>query len=75
KSINKDSPQLFLDISESTVFDEIHLAKLDGKAYTLKTTKPAFFEIDRQKIFSKTNKKSKDKKKREQKKARRRNRK
>ncbi|WP_343514617.1 NERD domain-containing protein [Klebsiella quasipneumoniae] len=74
KSINKDSPQLFLDISESTVFDEIHLAKLDGKAYTLKTTKPAFFEIDRQKIFSKTNKKSKDKKKREQKKARRRNR-
>ncbi|EPY7198183.1 NERD domain-containing protein [Klebsiella variicola] len=75
KSINKDSPQLFLDISESTVFDEIHLAKLDGKAYTLKTTKPAFFEIDSQKIFSKTNKKSKDKKKREQKKARRRNRK
>ncbi|HIE8873275.1 TPA: NERD domain-containing protein, partial [Klebsiella pneumoniae] len=52
KSINKDSPQLFLDISESTVFDEIHLAKLDGKAYTLKTTKPAFFEIDSQKIFS-----------------------
>lgn len=75
KSINQDSPQLFLDISESTVFDEIHLAKLDGKAYTLKTTEPAFFEIDRQKIFSKTNKKPKDKKKREQKKARRRNRK
>lgn len=75
KSINQDSPQLFLDISESTVFDEIHLAKLDGKAYTLKTTEPAFLEIDRQKIFSKTNKKPKGKKKREQKKARRRNRK
>ncbi|HCR1901141.1 TPA: hypothetical protein ONC20_003375, partial [Enterobacter asburiae] len=75
KSINKDSPQLFLDISESTVFDEIHLAKCEGKPYTLKITDPDFVEIDRRKIFSVKNKKSKDKKNREQKKARRRNRK
>ncbi|MCK7174996.1 hypothetical protein [Enterobacter cloacae] len=75
KNINKDSPQLFLDISESTVFDEIHLAKLEGKTYTLKITEPDFVEIDRRKIFSIKNKKPKDKKNREQKKARRRNRK
>lgn len=75
KNINKDSPQLFLDISESTVFDEIHLAKLEGKTYTLKITEPDFVEIDRRKTFSIKNKKPKDKKNREQKKARRRNRK
>lgn len=75
KAINTDCPQLFLDISESTVFDEIHLAKLDGKAYTLKTTEPDFVKMDRRKLFSKTNNKSKDKKNRVQKKARRKNRK
>ena len=75
ENINKDSPQLLLDISESTVFDEIHLAKLEGKPYTLKITEPDFVEIDRRKIFPIKNKKSKDKKNREQKKARRRNRK
>ncbi|EOZ7558018.1 hypothetical protein ABFP20_001325 [Enterobacter hormaechei] len=75
ENINKDSPQLLLDISESTVFDEIHLAKLEGKPYTLKITDPDFVEIDRRKIFPIKNKKSKDKKNREQKKARRRNRK
>lgn len=75
ENINKDSPQLLLDISESTVFDEIHLARLEGKPYTLKITEPDFVEIDRRKIFPIKNKKSKDKKNREQKKARRRNRK
>lgn len=75
ENINKDSPQLLLDISESTVFDEIHLAKLEGKPYTLKITEPDLVEIDRRKIFPIKNKKSKDKKNREQKKARRRNRK
>ncbi|HHZ8355217.1 TPA: hypothetical protein ACWMJN_003869 [Morganella morganii] len=75
KTISKDSPQLFLDISESTIFDEIYLAKRDDKPYTLKISESDFVEINSQKLFSIKNKKLKSRKNREQKKSRRKNRK
>lgn len=77
KTIKENSPPLFLDISESNVFDEIHMAKIDGNPYILKTIEPDFIELDKQKILGRKsrNTKIKNKKNTEQKKSRRKNRK
>ncbi|EPN1928656.1 hypothetical protein ACTV70_000126 [Cronobacter dublinensis] len=75
--VNERSQHLFLDINESTVFDDIHMAKFNNEPYVLENTEPAFFELDRRKFFQRENKKEKKKTRKniEQKRARRKNRK
>lgn len=77
---SKDS-KIFLDMSESRVFDEIHLEKLNGRQYVHHIKKPDYSILDRNKLIASFNKrlikKSKLKtkvKRKEQKKSRKKNR-
>ncbi|WP_426762364.1 hypothetical protein ACP6EW_20820 [Hafnia paralvei] len=78
---NENNSKVFLDISESRVFDEIHLEKINGRKYTHHIKKPTYSILNRDKLFSGLNannekksiKKIKSKRK-HQKKARRKNR-
>ncbi|KLQ28316.1 hypothetical protein ABR33_19255 [Enterobacter bugandensis] len=73
--------KVFLDMSESRVFDEIHLEKINGRKYVHKIKKSTYGILDRNKMLSKFNKrltkkditKAKSKRK-EQKKSRKHNR-
>jgi hypothetical protein len=78
--INKSKDaKVFLDISESRVFDEIHLEKINGRTYEHKIKLPAYSELNRREVIAKITRdkvKRNDKKSnnKEQKKARRKNR-
>lgn len=78
RSINS---KVFLDMSESRVFDEIHLEKLNGRQYIHEIKKPDYSILDRNKIFSRFHKRAIKKdaikiksKRKEQKKSRKKNR-
>ncbi|PAX80016.1 hypothetical protein [Citrobacter sp. TSA-1] len=80
--INKEvNSNVFLDISESRVFDEIHIEKINGRKYVHQIKKPTYSILNRDKLISSLNfkhsnkdaKKAKSKRK-EQKKSRKRNR-
>lgn len=80
--INKEvNSNVFLDISESRVFDEIHIEKVNGRKYIHQIKKPTYSILNRDKLISSLNfnhsnkdaKKAKSKRK-EQKKSRKRNR-
>lgn len=75
-NIKQGGQVLMLDISESNIFDEIHLAKYEGRDFQLEAQSPDYSQLDRNKIFNRFNKKTKSQRKNkiDQKKARRKNR-
>lgn len=73
--------KVFLDMSESRVFDEIHLEKINGRQYVHHIKEPTYSILDRNKLFSTFNKRVTKKdaikiksKRKEQKKSRKKNR-
>lgn len=78
--INKEvNSNVFLDISESRVFDEIHIEKINGRKYVHQIKKPTYSILNRDKLisslnFKRSNKNAKKSKRKEQKKSRKRNR-
>ncbi|WP_272688501.1 hypothetical protein [Providencia sp. PROV128] len=76
-TINEKNSILMLDMSESNVFDEIHIAKLEGKKFNFSKSTVEYSELNRNNIFNGKNKKNKNAKKnnKTQKIARRKNRK
>lgn len=50
-----NNAKIFLDLSESRVFDEIHLEKINGRSYVHTIKKPKYNELNRQGLLKKIN--------------------
>ncbi|QXB59567.1 hypothetical protein I6L77_05405 [Pantoea agglomerans] len=74
--IKKEGNILIPDMNESTIFDEIHMAKFEGKEFKLQSMLSDYKELDKRKIINKLDNKIKSVKKsnKDQRKARRKNR-
>ena len=61
--VDNDASFIPLDISESNVFDDIYMAKVNGREFSLTPVQPALTEIDRAKLFNTKKTSSNDAKK------------